>query len=382
MTSLVSPPCFNDRLAIVFGQTKAIDKSLKFASNLTSFSSDIFREIGSSSVACKGLDALAESFYSIRNGVKIFDTFQDLSQPSGDIHEVRMKWIQLLCFTVADVVNPILYFESNGFYTIGNELKKSMIAYSAKISLFGLATNLIHSFYQFFTSLKIKNSVEIFFQEEDVEQEIERLNEQKTAIFNKIERLRKCYKDLDESIAKIKFGADLAKQVDDIVDENNDILNLNQQPSFSSTQTKIKLSNTSEDIHTHFKTTEKNLSISKAKALKKIQELEQKIDAFEEKLSTLEGYKVGQACLNKHFYQTQLSLVENILEIASIIISLAGVSTIAVPATLIIALLGVLSSAMAMIKIWHQSAQIENEEQKYQELLNCVSQVTQNLNQL
>lgn len=379
MNSLVRTPCFNDRLAIVFGQTKAIDKSLKFASNLSSFSSDIFRQISSSPVAGKGLDALVQSFNTMRNGVKIFDAFRDLSLTSNDIHEYRMQAIQLICFTIADVVNPILYFEAEGFYTISNELKTSMGTYCAKIGLFGLATNLIHSIYQLYTSLKTKSSVDNFFQEEAIGQQIEQLNVEKCTFFNKMQDLKKNCKELEKSIKQIDFGIIVAEKIHNIISRNDISIISTNSINLSSPSQKPHTTKATKSITTEHDSEKKSLSLALNKALVEIKKIELSIKACEESLLALENYTVGQRYVNERFNQSLLSLLENILEISGLIISLAGISTIAIPATTIISLLGVMSSVIALKKMWSGSLLTENEEQKYQILINHVKRVNQSM---
>jgi hypothetical protein len=254
MNLVVSAPSFSNRLASIYSQTKAIDKTLKWGSSFANLTANLlsYGTTSLSRVATQAITTLGKTFSSVRNGIKIFDIFQDLSVPkSDDIHDLRMKWVQTCCFAGADAFNPIFFFENQGVYTLTSKVKTFMGNLAAGLGFVGVATSFVSTLYQ-----------------------------------------RK--KDI-ENLDKIQNAIGTTPITNDIqINPNAQILNAGKE-------------------------------------------------ALEEKL-----------------FKNDLTLIEKVADIAAIILGLlAGSisSSLIIPA---VALLGVISASMALIKMWRESANSQN----------------------
>lgn len=365
-------PSLNDRLAIVYGNSKTFDKALKFTTNISEFSSDIFRSFNSSSSMSKALDAVGQWLSSERAGIKIFDIFRDIKSPNGDSFETKVKWIQLVGYTVVDVLRPILYFESQGFYSLKKELKVSLIKVGSYFGLVGIVANTVDSIYQFYRSSSSIGNIEAVLRYNRVDQEKSDVEE---SLRIEKQKLLECR----DGLTKIHESIELLKQGQDVIAR----LNL-QQASF------LKVNNLQQNSRkTYFdissgRMLSKDLCISDAleifeKAKEKlnthISSLLSKIAYCNEKIAHYSDLQRGRDYACQLHQQNICDFIENILELSATVLTISAASIGALPITSIIALIGICSSCIALLKIWKNSALTDEERFKYDELMAYVEGV-------
>ena len=120
------PPDFNTRVSNAYGKTKMVDKTLKFFGSGLGFASNLLAYSETAQPVATALGSLGKGFSVVRSGFKIFDALQDISTPTGDEHETRMKWIQLVGYTAADLFAPVMFAESQGLFTFDKQTKDKL----------------------------------------------------------------------------------------------------------------------------------------------------------------------------------------------------------------------------------------------------------------
>jgi hypothetical protein len=309
MTVTLAHPTFNNRLADVYAQTRGIDKTLKFGSSLAGLTSNILSystgEI--SQLSGKTIGSLGKSLSSIRSGVKVFDVLQDFSTPTGDVHEKKMKWIQLVCFASADILNPIFFFESQGFYSICEKTKELMGKVATSFGLTGVVTSLVNTGYQ-------------------LSKASEQLLKVEQAILNEDNRV--------SQLATIK-------------------------------ETHSQLLAQLEELRQKLPTSE----VSEGSAEDQLQVNEEEVRAIESQIADLSGQienaqadirraetlLVGKEVALEKVLKNELTIVEKIMDIAAIVFSFAAGVVSASVFVPVMATLGLISASIALAKIWRET---------------------------
>ena len=300
---------YNNRLADVYAQTKGIDKTLKFGSSLASLTSHVlsYNTGDVSQLSGKTIGSHGKSLSSIRSGVKVFDVLTDFSTPTGDVHEKKMKWIQLVCFASADILNPVFFFESQGFYSISEKTKELMGKVASSFGLAGIATSLLNTSYQL-----SKASDQL----QKVEQAI--LNDENKV--SQLDEIKNLHSQLISQLEQLK------------------------QPQATDEQV---TGNEGEELLTQ--------ETASADLEEQIEALNRKIIDAEGEIRRAETLLVGKEVALEKVLKNELTIVEKIMDIAAVVFSFAaGIvsSSVFVP---VMATLGLMSASIALVKIWRET---------------------------
>lgn len=331
----------NDRFASIFNQTATLDKSLKFTACMAKLASSFAYYLPISAVALSTIELLGKNCSSIRTGIKVFDVCKDVANPSSkDKVENRLKWLQSFCFFSADSVGPVLYFEEQGHYSLDDDLKKDLGFCAASVGAFGLCANLTLTSYQI---SKMSSDLQTLIADTSETS----INGMK----HNIAQVRANVTGLVDHIANLRalHPCDLSIHAIRALPEGTDVQQL--------------------------KLVENDLN----RCLDDLAGLEAEVLYVETNKEVAKG-----AVLDK-LHKSYLTIVEKVIDITVIVLSLSAAFVAPVfvaPFTLgaTLAFLSVISSGIALKKIWNDSALTDSSKAQQQEFLAQTKRMAKNYN--
>jgi hypothetical protein len=360
MTATLTAPSFNNRLADSYAQTRTLDKTLKFSSSFASLVSNLLSYTTSENAAISGkaISSLGKTFSSVRSGVKVFDVLQDFSTPTGDIHEKRMKWIQMVCFASADATNPVFFFENQGFYSIDSQTKEQMGNIAAGFGLTGVATSLVNASYQLSKAFGQYEHVQALLNQHDVSQEtVEGLTQQHQQLETELANLKRTLQSLSQSL---ELDGDAKGSLE------HDELHVSQDGT-----AELDLSETvEEEGHGPAATLLQEPTPTRDQISGQIEDLTARIQDLNGQIQLGKTLLIGEQIASEKVLKQELTIIEKIMDIAAIVLSLA--STLVVPSVFVpvMAGLGLISSAIALAKIWRESGISREDEAQLKIAMN------------
>jgi hypothetical protein len=287
-----------------------------------------------------------------------------------------MKWVELISFTVADVLNPVLYFEAQGFYNINKQVKEQLVKYGSQLGLIGLATNVVRTVYEFYKSFSQMKKIDMAFHSRDIDEQRRSLVDTKRVANQHMQAMQQHLASFDQTVEQLKRGQLGVKAINRYRSVHNRImgsLGSDTIPNGFSGREDLKDEELTEakDILPRYQKDTATI----------IDELRLKIDTCNQKIEELNNLEVGREVSAQYFNQRLFSLIESVLELSSAILMLSSVCIASIPAATIAASLGVLSSSVALIRIWQKSGLSSEDEAQYQEVINWTAQVLMRMQQ-
>lgn len=330
MNITLTSPSFNNRLADSYGQTRTVDKTLKFGSSLSSLVSNIlsYNTTENSAISGKAISSLGKTFSSIRSGMKVFDIMQDFSTPSGDVHETRMKFIQMVCFASADALNPVFFLENQGFYSIDAQTKDVMGNTATSFGLVGVATSLVNTAYQLSKASAQFDHVQSAINNRHISEELlQGLKDQHRTLETELQRLKQLIQEYPDQLCNedVREHSDALPFLEHSDDENA------ADPSIGNPQP------------------------TKQQLFEMVRNLEPRIADLLNDIRISQTLLVGREVAAEKVFKNELTIIEKVMDLAAIVFSFA--SSYVAPAVFVpvMAVLGLISSTIALAKIWRES---------------------------